>query len=180
MPRLPTLRAWLNQTRKDSYTFSLTVEPLPFGPSVAERSRRPPLSLLVIFMLECRSDHEMSFSHLTRQLVCHELLGERVCLCAMNLLCVRRRRGSQEAAGEQIELGAAKHLSFDHLQAIDVPLYWPRAPGQRQASFDCVEVATKAFGQPLEGPESALRGLREPLLQAVGTPASQQVGKGLA
>ena len=93
---------------------------------------------------------------------------------------MRRRRGSQEAAGEQIELGAAKHLSFDHLQAIDVPLYWPRAPGQRQASGDCVEIATEAFGQPLEGPESALRGLRQPLLQADGTPASQQVGKGLA
>ena len=32
----------LNQTTEDSYTFSLAVEPLPFGLSVAERSRRPP------------------------------------------------------------------------------------------------------------------------------------------
>ena len=34
----------LNQTTKDSYTFSLAVELLPFGLSKAERSRRPPAS----------------------------------------------------------------------------------------------------------------------------------------
>jgi hypothetical protein len=31
----------LNQTTEDSYTSSLAVEPLPFGRSVAKRSRRP-------------------------------------------------------------------------------------------------------------------------------------------
>src|SRR5215813_8803083 len=31
----------LNQPTEDSYTFSLAVEPSPFGLSVAERSRRP-------------------------------------------------------------------------------------------------------------------------------------------
>jgi hypothetical protein len=36
----------LNRTTKDSYTFSLTVEPFPFGLSVAQRSRRPPDSRL--------------------------------------------------------------------------------------------------------------------------------------
>jgi hypothetical protein len=44
-PRRGTLRrTYLNQTTEDSYTFSLAVEPLPFGLSGAERSRRPPES----------------------------------------------------------------------------------------------------------------------------------------
>jgi len=52
---------------------------------------------------------------------------------------------SQETSGEQIELGATKHLPFDHLQAIDVAFHWPGAPPQCQGSFDCFEIATETF-----------------------------------
>ena len=136
--------------------------------------------LLVTFVFKLRRSHSVQFSHLTIALFQHGLLDERFRLFAVDLCLVSRQRRSKEATGQQIELGTAKHLSFDQLQAIDVAFHRARAPGQRQASGDRVEITTEAFGQPLEGPERALRGLREPLLQADGTPAPQQVSKGLA
>jgi hypothetical protein len=76
----------------------------------------------------------------------HGLLGERFLLFAVDLMLGQRLGKSQEAAGQQIELGAAKHLPLDQLQAIDVAFHWSCAPRQRQASSDGVEIATKTFG----------------------------------
>jgi hypothetical protein len=134
---------------------------------------------LVILTLACRSAHEMEFGHLARRRVRHGLLGGRCLLVAVDCRLVQRLRQSQEAASQQIELGAAKHLPFDHLQTIDMPFHWSRTPGQRQASSDRVEIATETFRQSLKRAEGALSSLREPLLQALSRPTPQHLGEGL-
>src|SRR5215475_4506962 len=42
----------------------------------------------------------------------------------------------QEAAAEQIEVCPPKHLTFQHFQAVDVPLNGTRTPRQGHPSFD--------------------------------------------
>jgi hypothetical protein len=42
----------------------------------------------------------------------------------------------QEAVAEQIEVGPPKHLTFQHFQAVDVPLNGTRTPRQGHPSFD--------------------------------------------
>ena len=40
-------------------------------------------------------------------------------------------RGQQEAAAQEIEARAAKHLALEHFETIDVPFHGTRTPGQR-------------------------------------------------
>jgi len=79
-----------------------------------------------------------------------------------------RARYIEKATDQQIQLGAPKHLPFEHLQAMNVSFYWSRTPWQGEPNFDCDDVAAEPFGQPLERPERALCGPREPLAMALG------------
>jgi hypothetical protein len=42
----------------------------------------------------------------------------------------------ENAAAEQVEVGAAEHLALEHLEPVDVPFDQPCAPEQCQAGHD--------------------------------------------
>jgi hypothetical protein len=46
----------------------------------------------------------------------------------------------EEASGQQIEPGTAKHLALEHLQAVDVPFDGALTPGQRHRRLDSGQV----------------------------------------
>src|SRR5437870_64442 len=83
-------------------------------------------------------------------------LWQRTGLCGLGYcvpLCQRRgadRLGlspawsPHEAAAEEIEACAAKHLALQHFEAIDMPLDRPGAPGQRDARFDRLIVVAES------------------------------------
>ena len=56
------------------------------------------------------------------------------CLLAETLGLVPTGR-PQEAAAQEIEVRAAKHLAFHHFQPVDVPLDRAGTPGQGDAGF---------------------------------------------
>ena len=57
--------------------------------------------------------------------------------------------GPHKAAAEEIEVCAAKHLAFHHLQAIDMSLNRASAPGQRHPRFHGGLVVPEPFGKAL-------------------------------
>jgi hypothetical protein len=71
----------------------------------------------------------------------------------------------EEAAGQQIELGAAKHLAFQHLQPIDVPFDRALAPGQRDRRLDSRDVRPEPSGETPEGRKATGGGARQPRLE---------------
>ncbi|MER7450355.1 hypothetical protein ABTW96_08705 [Nocardia beijingensis] len=46
----------------------------------------------------------------------------------------------QDALAEQVEVGATKHLAFDHLDAVDVAFDRPAVPGHGQADDDRIKM----------------------------------------
>ena len=56
-----------------------------------------------------------------------------------------------EAAAEEIEVCAAKHLPFQHLEAVDMPLDRAIRPGQRHAGFDGRIVVLESGGKAAQG-----------------------------
>ena len=59
----------------------------------------------------------------------------------------------------------AKHLAFEHLQAVDLAFDRALTPRQRDGSLDGGQVRPEPFGEASEGQESALGGTRQPRLQ---------------
>ena len=72
------------------------------------------------------------------------------CLLAETLGLVPTGR-PQEAAAEEIEVRAAKHLAFHHFQAVDVPLDRAGTPGQGHPGFDRGIVLAEPTGKALQG-----------------------------
>ena len=68
----------------------------------------------------------------------------------------------QEAAAQEIEVRAAKHLAFHHFQPVDVPLDRPITPRQRDAGFHRRIVLIQPRGKALEGFQGARRGASQP------------------
>jgi hypothetical protein len=66
--------------------------------------------------------------------------------------------GPHEAAAQEIQARAAKHLAFQHFQAIDVPFHGPRAPGQGDSCFDRGIVLVQPCGKALYGLHRTGRG----------------------
>ena len=62
-----------------------------------------------------------------------------------------RSWGQHEAAAEEIEVRAAKHLAFQHFEAIDVPLDRAIRPGQRHPGFDGRIVVAEPGRKALHG-----------------------------
>ena len=54
-----------------------------------------------------------------------------------------------EAAAEEIEPRPAKHLTFQHFEAIDMPLDRAGTPGQRHTGFDRLVVLIQPFRKAL-------------------------------
>ena len=57
----------------------------------------------------------------------------------------------QEAAAEEIEACTAKHLAFQHLQPVDVPLDRAGTPGQGDTGFHRRIVLAQSVGKALQG-----------------------------
>ena len=72
----------------------------------------------------------------------------RTLACCLGLPLAGRQ---QEAAAEQIEARAAKHLALQHLEAIDVPLDRAGTPGQGDARFDGFLVVAEPGGEASHG-----------------------------
>src|SRR5205085_9300692 len=53
----------------------------------------------------------------------------------------------QEAVLQEIEVGAAKHLTLQHLETIDMTLDRPATPGQRAPGFDGLVVVIQPRGE---------------------------------
>src|SRR2546427_6324149 len=82
------------------------------------------------------------------------LRGRRVRQCPCTLVCglgLLPAWGPQEAAAEEIETRAAKHLALQHLEVVDVPLDGTRAPGESDARFDRFVVLIQSFCKALQG-----------------------------
>jgi hypothetical protein len=56
-----------------------------------------------------------------------------------------------EATAEEIETRPAKHLAFEHFEAIDMPLDRASRPGQRHARFDRLVILIQSFRKALQG-----------------------------
>ena len=65
---------------------------------------------------------------------------------------------TDKAAAEEIKARAAKHLAFQHFQAIDAPFHGTRAPGQGDPRFDRGIVLVQPCGEALYGLHRTSRG----------------------
>src|SRR5712691_8260888 len=66
-------------------------------------------------------------------------------------LCWTIAWGPHEAAAEEIEVRAAKHLALQHFEAVDMALDRPVGPGQCHARFDRLIVVVEPLGKALPG-----------------------------
>lgn len=80
----------------------------------------------------------------------------------------------QEAAAEEIEGRAAKHLAFHPCQPVDVPLDRAGTPRQGDAGFDRGIVLAEPARKALEGLQRTGRRAREPGIEALGLPLADQ------
>jgi hypothetical protein len=80
----------------------------------------------------------------------------------------------QEAAAEEIEVRPAKHLAFQHLEAVNVPLDWARTPRQGHPGFDCLVVLIQSCGEAAQSLDRAGGGAREPQIELRRLPLAHQ------
>jgi hypothetical protein len=71
----------------------------------------------------------------------------------------------QEASGQQIEPGPAKHLTLQHLQAVDVPFDRPLTPGQGHRGLNSAVVRAEPSGETPEGRKATGGGARQPRIE---------------
>ena len=80
----------------------------------------------------------------------------------------------QEAAAEEIEVCPAKHLAFQHFEAVNVPLDWARTPRQGHPSFDCLVVLIQSCGEASQSLDRTGGGAREPQIELRRLPLADQ------
>src|SRR5262249_52002642 len=83
----------------------------------------------------------------------------------------------QEAAAQEIEVGAAKHLAFHHFQPVDVPLDRAGTPGQGDAGFDRLIVLAEPARKALQGLERTGSRALQPGIEALRLALAHEVGK---
>ena len=83
----------------------------------------------------------------------------------------------QEAAAEEIEARPAKHLAFQHFQAVDVPLDRAGTPGQGDARFDRLIVVAEPVGKALHGLQRTGSRAREPGIEVLRLALADEGGK---
>jgi hypothetical protein len=79
--------------------------------------------------------------------------------------------GHQEkTSGQQIELGPAKHLALEQLQAVDLAFDRALTPRQRHPGLHGGVIRTQSFGKAPEGRQGARGGTSQPGVE-LGRPA---------
>src|SRR6266571_3893871 len=84
------------------------------------------------------------------------LCGGWLCLRLRGLLrallrLLRPAGGQHEAATEEIEARAAKHLALEHFQTVDVSLDRAATPGERHTRFDRRVLLVQPQGKASQG-----------------------------
>ena len=82
-----------------------------------------------------------------------------------------------EAAAEEIEARAAKHLAFQHFEAIDVPLDRAGAPGQGHPRFDRLIVLVQPLAKRCMASSVLVVRALQPGIEVLGLPLAHEVGK---
>ena len=113
--------------------------------------------------------------------------AQRPCRYANAMLMVEPRasvaaiipalRRQENALLEQIELGTAKHLAFEHLQAVNLALHRAGTPGQGDPGFDGLIVIADPLRTPLQGCEGNLRRPGQPGIQLLRRALAHELGK---
>ena len=98
------------------------------------------------------------------------------CLLAETLGLVPTGR-PQEAAAQEIEVRAAKHLAFHHFQPVDVPLDRAGTPRQGDAGFDRRIVLAEPARKALQGLERTGSRALQPGIEALRLALAHEVGK---
>ena len=89
-------------------------------------------------------------------------------------LCRAPAWSPHEAAAEEIQTRAAKHLALQHFQAVDVPLDRAGRPRQGDAGFDRCIVLAEPARKALDGLQCPGGGAREPGIKALRLPLADE------
>lgn len=71
-------------------------------------------------------------------------------------------RCEEEAATQEVELGAAIHRTLQQLEAVDLPLVMSAAPRQAKACANSGSILSEADGEALVHPSTAGTGVGQP------------------
>src|SRR5439155_16236054 len=85
----------------------------------------------------------------------------------------------QEAVLQEIEVGAAKHLTLQHLETIDMTLDRPATPGQRDPGFDGLVVVIQPRGEAAQGLQRTAGRALQPGIELRRLPLAHEGSKGL-
>src|SRR5207245_9222008 len=80
----------------------------------------------------------------------------------------------QEAAAQEIEACPAKHLAFQHFEAINMPFDRAGTPRQRDAGFHGFIVLMQAGSEALHSLQRTGHGALEPGIEALRLPLADQ------
>jgi hypothetical protein len=83
----------------------------------------------------------------------------------------------EDSFAEQVDVGAAEHLAFEHLDAVDVAFDRAGVPGQGESGCDGVLVVLDAFDERAQAGQFGGRGLGEPVGQAFAVSAGHHDGE---
>src|SRR5262249_18303678 len=86
-------------------------------------------------------------------------------------------RSQHEATAEEIEARPAKHLTFEHLEAIDMPLHGAARPGQGHAGFDGGIVVAEPTRKASYGLQHTRARPLQPWIQVLGLALADQAGE---
>jgi len=92
----------------------------------------------------------------------------------------RGLRRQQNALPQKINIGPAIHLTFKHLQSVNLAFDWAGAPGQRQPGFHRLIVVSQATRKPLKGLEATLARLLQPEIKTLRLVLTHEASKTLA
>src|SRR5215208_6173268 len=89
------------------------------------------------------------------------------------------RSGREEDSfAEEVEVGAAEHLAFDHFDAVDRSLDGAGAVGQGQSGGDGVEISAQAGGEGPQGWGAVGVDPLQPVVEFVAAALGEDLGEG--
>ena len=86
----------------------------------------------------------------------------------------------QDALPQQIEVGPAVHLPFEHLQPVDLSLCLAIAPRQEECGVDGGMVTLEVVGKMDELLDSGATGPLQPAIQVVGVAITKHTAEGIS
>jgi len=81
---------------------------------------------------------------------------------SLSVVALGAVRGHQDSFAQEVEVGTAIHLPFEHLDAVDVAFHRAGVPGAGQARGDGVEVVLDAGDEGVQAGQADGAGLFEP------------------